>query len=548
MECSIDMYRLAIGLFVFTLIKLLGARSKKAATDCYNMRKNKFQALLAVLCFLNLLLIGCVESNPGPDTPVNNQIAPISHCTVATQADASTPIVNVPMDNLSHQLEVIVLQVQHQHERLAEQLSQQMRGIKDSITQDIGFIKLSLEKVCEGVQSNTLHIKELETRLSSAETTISALQTTANRTEATLRRKNIKIAGIAESSGETSHCLLSKIIQTLNMYDKSFQYTNDLIEDVRRVGKRGKHCRPVIVHFCKHETTMKIMSNQSARRNMMADNIKISADLTPEQQKQITELNRSGQVGILKNGRVVSVQNKHYNKGYTATSYAGSTQQCGSQRNNECSDHDYMNKPSRRMDKNASRPTPLLGWAPTTSRTQAINFQLLNQGFVAAAAAGDNNATTETPSTTSSAPPQGYSDRQGLQAAVQLGTAGQLDWLPTATGVDPTGGGGGLLASGGDDISPRRPDANQATSPDDRNEMIFPTPAVLSPGVMPTLTPGLAPYNCQQLADTSQPSAFNSSLFYTQGPVTRRMRQQQLQFTPRPTPPPPATATLQPMI
>ena len=79
MGCSVEAHRSRIGLFVAVLMKILTRNARKAAVKVRGLRVTSFSALLAVSCLLAMLLIGCVEPNPGPLTPTKHTDEPREH-------------------------------------------------------------------------------------------------------------------------------------------------------------------------------------------------------------------------------------------------------------------------------------------------------------------------------------------------------------------------------------------------------------------------------------------------------------------------------------
>ena len=79
MGCSVEPHRSRIGLFVAVLMKILTRNARKAAAKVRGLRVTSFSALLAVSCLLAMLLIGCVEPNPGPLTPTKHTDEPREH-------------------------------------------------------------------------------------------------------------------------------------------------------------------------------------------------------------------------------------------------------------------------------------------------------------------------------------------------------------------------------------------------------------------------------------------------------------------------------------
>ena len=79
MGCSVEAHRSRIGLFVAVLMKILTRNARKAAAKVRGLRVTSFSALLAVSCLLAMVLIGCVEPNPGPLTPPKHTDEPREH-------------------------------------------------------------------------------------------------------------------------------------------------------------------------------------------------------------------------------------------------------------------------------------------------------------------------------------------------------------------------------------------------------------------------------------------------------------------------------------
>lgn len=173
-----------------------------------------------------------------------------------------------------------MVHVQRQNDPIAKQMAH-----------DMNFIKSGLDRVFEGVQRNSSDIEQLNTKLNLAEDLILKLQASVNRIEATLRRKNIIIFGIDEDTQEATASLIFK-------YYGSSQFSSDMIEDAHRVGC-GKSPRPIVTKFFRYDVMIDVMKNHNARQNMVKNNIKISADLTPDQQERMKELRQTGQAGVL---------------------------------------------------------------------------------------------------------------------------------------------------------------------------------------------------------------------------------------------------------
>ena len=68
MGCSLQLYRMSIGVFVWTLIKILSKKALKASNRVKGLRVHSFSAKLAISTLLLMLLMAGVEPNPGPSS------------------------------------------------------------------------------------------------------------------------------------------------------------------------------------------------------------------------------------------------------------------------------------------------------------------------------------------------------------------------------------------------------------------------------------------------------------------------------------------------
>jgi len=327
---------------------------------------------------------------------------------------------NNELRQLSEQIQSSMTQVQQQVQQQNHVLSRQLCSVQQTMAQDMGYIKQSLNNVHDCLQTHGRNIQQLQDKLRDAESNISKLQSSA-------RRKNIKITGVSDVDKETTKTLTDTVIHTLNKYTGDSTYSSDMIEDAHRVGRRGRYPRPIIVQFSRYDVTMKAMTNQTARKAMFADNIKISADLTPEQQEAMQELRRNGQTGILKNGRVVPVdggrhQFRRYgpfndnpstpNSNDGAHSYQRSTnanRQYNDQQNNDGDDYTAsmttdpwhnVHVPTSRGQQQQQQQQQQQGTAEELLvDQQRVTLRLLDQGFEATATTVESTAPTSVTTT-----------------------------------------------------------------------------------------------------------------------------------------------------
>ncbi|KAK7469861.1 hypothetical protein BaRGS_00036139 [Batillaria attramentaria] len=66
--CGADLNRARVGLFMGVLLKILSRKARIAAQRIRGLRVGGLAAKMAVSTLLALLVIGCVELNPGPDS------------------------------------------------------------------------------------------------------------------------------------------------------------------------------------------------------------------------------------------------------------------------------------------------------------------------------------------------------------------------------------------------------------------------------------------------------------------------------------------------
>ena len=399
MGCSLEGYRSTIGLFVGVLIKLLTRNAKKAAAKVRGLRVTSFSARLAVSCLLSLLLIGCVEANPGPSTPPNNtdrnaeqHSADSSASRSQTEASRPTselsacpPAAAASLDTSSHtdveqtmgvKILEAIRQQNEQFQTLQTSLST-MREDLGSIKTDISHVRSKcdeLDKKCErlevssgemksAVQANKSDIVELlstqqtnkqdSTKMSatveSLQTEMKALKSEVDRLEQFSRRDNLRMYGVPHSGNaefENYDTCAKAVTDILNSADGPKQWTTDDIARAHRVGQslNGKP-KPMIVKFNRWKDKMAILSDRKFRDSLERRGVKVVSDLTRQQAEVVAAAKRDGKVAFFKRGKLTVEPRRPDPRSYAEVAAADDTE--GARDRGRPADHDNRDNNAR---------------------------------------------------------------------------------------------------------------------------------------------------------------------------------------------------------
>ena len=288
MPIESQQHRTLTGLFHHVFMSFMARRARRAAAHFNASLKLPFVIRPSdfVLFFLTaslLLRCGDVEMNPGPDDEQK-------------------------LDILSQQMQSVLSTVTNVSKQ-NDGIQRQMEVNHYSICQEVREIKAHLGYVIKAVKNNSDDIQKLHLRLQQTEQNVERLEHQLDRVQADMRRRNVKMSGLAEERRETPVSLLGRVSDVLGCYFRELGRPNDVIERAVRVGRSSNnYARPVIITFRRHEAAMAVMSDRQGRQAMAHDEgVRLAPDLTPRQRDEMQRLWNEGRRGYLRDGRVVAV-------------------------------------------------------------------------------------------------------------------------------------------------------------------------------------------------------------------------------------------------
>jgi hypothetical protein len=243
MGISVMAYRAAIGSFAFC-----GGTSLNIGITDYVALNAIFgcncDLRLLLLALTILLIIGQVESNPGP-----------------------------PKINLDD-LHALLLSTKSSVEKM-------QTDIKDN-SKVINKIDLNVSETNKSLLAVTKDLQKAKSDISVIQKQNSELKKTVQSLDLKLRKNNIVFYGFANITGETNLDLENNIIQFAHDV-LSINITNDDIESCYRVGKNYNKPRPILVRFTSYKTKASLFKNV---KNLKSTEFAISDDLTPAERHE----------------------------------------------------------------------------------------------------------------------------------------------------------------------------------------------------------------------------------------------------------------------
>lgn len=234
MACSVEAYRSAIGLFVAVLMKILSRYARKAATKIHGFRVNGFCALLAVSCLLSILLIGCVEPQPGPLTHVNDsdnmteENRAFSQCqrnegTASGVGNSASSTTTTTMDtrDLLQYLTSSVQAMTHAITRLEEGQRQLREAVNQQLTTMQTSLGLKMQQLGEEQHIQRLDINELNSKQGQLEDenaklreNVQHLASKVEELDSERRKSNLLFFGIPKRIGKSCEELIKEVLQS----------------------------------------------------------------------------------------------------------------------------------------------------------------------------------------------------------------------------------------------------------------------------------------------------------------------------------------------
>ena len=228
MGCSLETYRSKVGLFVSTLHKILTRYARTAATRVRGLRIHSFSALLSVSSLLLMLLIGCVEPNPGPPPSPPSSRRPQTTTATSTINDSnSSNRMNSTQGNGEvataqllqnvcksvQSLTGVVSRLEEGQQQLSGSLNQKLSDIQTTLNdrlQKLGdeqeVLRLDLDELCrkqERVEDDTTALKE----------TVQQLTTTTKWLDNERRKHNLLFFGVDKRLGASCEQLISRVLR-----------------------------------------------------------------------------------------------------------------------------------------------------------------------------------------------------------------------------------------------------------------------------------------------------------------------------------------------
>ncbi|UYV66390.1 G6PD [Cordylochernes scorpioides] len=215
-----------------------------------------------------LLIIGCIELNPGPKRQATLTNMPHSTPDKAPMDDLKLLIINLSaeVNRLGKKMDTRLLNI----EQKMEDWERRMTGIETSIA----LCTDALATNTRSISHNTLKIRNLEER--------------AEALERRARENNLIIYGIESAETDSRELLLQKVKKLMA---EDMQITDDVvIAECHRLGRGPK--APILIEVPDHESRISLLKNSSKLRIL---NIFMSRDYSPqirEQRKILIEKRR----------------------------------------------------------------------------------------------------------------------------------------------------------------------------------------------------------------------------------------------------------------
>lgn len=211
MGCSVEHYRARIGLFVNTLQKILTRKAKFASAKIRGLRVDKLSGKLAVACLFLMLVMGCVERNPGPPSPPPPSASNNIPQSLTTEAESAQWLqgLSEAVQSLSSGMK----RLEEGQQQLAQSLDQKLGTLQSTLNDKLNHLegqqevlRLDLDELCdkqERVEEDTAALKE----------TVQELTSKFERLDAERRKPNLLFFGVANRAGATCEQLIKEVFQ-----------------------------------------------------------------------------------------------------------------------------------------------------------------------------------------------------------------------------------------------------------------------------------------------------------------------------------------------
>ena len=238
MGCSVEAHRSRIGLFVAVLMKILTRKARKAAAKVRGLRVTSFSALLAVSCLLAMLLIGCVEPNPGPLTPTKHTDEPREHHSDSSssmhkepsglpngassaQSDTDASDLLQYLSSAVQAMTSAITRLEEGQRQLTSAMTQQFASIQHSL--DARLHQMGEEQHVLHLDVDELHIKQerLEQENANLRNTVQQLASKVEELDMEKRKRNLLFFGIPVREGVSCEQLVGILVTFQSLKQKA---------------------------------------------------------------------------------------------------------------------------------------------------------------------------------------------------------------------------------------------------------------------------------------------------------------------------------------
>ena len=278
MGCSVEAYRVAVGLFVGILLKILTKKAAIAAKRVKGLRVHGLAARFAVTTLLLMLLMAGVEPNPGPtfSTGEGNHVSDRTDNngdnsnlndidTASNTADSNTQqLFDRLFSAINHlartvsQLGDKVGKVEQSQNELASHIDQRLGIMENAIStrltdveQNQNVLRLDIDALDDDFARTTDSLAHMQKKVDDLEAKVEFLDTQS-------RRKNLLFFGIPRVFGETWDSCEAKVMEIIRRDMKVRQPVQ--IDRAHRVGSA------ILVQFQSSKQREEVLSHSRELR------------------------------------------------------------------------------------------------------------------------------------------------------------------------------------------------------------------------------------------------------------------------------------------
>ena len=268
-------------------------RTNKNRLRVLKVNRWTLSCLLRIIIALSLCLIlsGDVETNPGPESTIEDVLAEIR----ASREENRTQFETIRKDIV------------------------ELRG-------EMSSMKKEIDEVKESLNIQTLDIDEVNNRVDSVNSQLEKLEDGIEKLERYSRRENVIFYGIGEAEDDRSDNVKSTLVELCRECVPSKEWSNqDFVRAHRLGGQSSKKPRPVIARVSNFEDKFVLTSARAAFRER---NVGLGNDLTFTQREELRKLKEQGKRGYYRSGKLhvedIPMQHPNENDDHHAASQSAS--------------------------------------------------------------------------------------------------------------------------------------------------------------------------------------------------------------------------------